>query len=86
MILRKAVEKARRLGKQVKEIPDFTGNVEEFEEFSFPWLFHIYRCTCCTMAFAVEQEFEDQSFITCPNCKTDKNVRDAGAGQMYRRI
>lgn len=86
MILRKAVENLKNLRKSVDGTADFTGNIEEFEEISFPWLFHIYKCKCCTMAFAVEQEFEDQSFITCPNCKTDQHVVDAGSGQMLKRV
>lgn len=43
---------------------------------------HVYECEECILTFAVEQEFEDQSGITCPNCQSEESVRDVGKGVM----
>ncbi|MCM3763480.1 hypothetical protein [Neobacillus niacini] len=44
-------------------------------------LYHVYECQDCVLSFAVEQAFEDQSEICCPNCG-DEDIRDVGSGEM----
>lgn len=42
---------------------------------------HIYECQDCVLTFAVEQAFEDQSEICCPNCQGE-NIRDVASGEL----
>ncbi|WP_066316847.1 hypothetical protein [Bacillus sp. FJAT-29814] len=44
-------------------------------------LYHVYECQDCVLSFAVEQAFEDQSEICCPNCGNE-DIRDVGPGEM----
>jgi predicted nucleic acid-binding Zn ribbon protein len=46
--------------------------------------FHLYECAECVLLFAVEQAFEDQSSICCPNCGEEK-INDVAAGEMILR-
>ena len=39
--------------------------------------YHVYYCTECDLKFAVDQELEDQSGVSCPLC-TGLNLEDAG--------
>jgi len=45
-------------------------------------LFHVYECEHCVLTFAIEQAFENQSDICCPNCLEDEWIRDVGEGGM----
>jgi predicted nucleic acid-binding Zn ribbon protein len=45
-------------------------------------LFHVYECEDCSVTFAVEQAFEDQSEVKCPICLDDEWIRDVGSGEM----
>ncbi|MFS0820786.1 hypothetical protein [Bacillus sp. 1P02SD] len=45
-------------------------------------LFHVYECSDCSVTFAVEQAYEDQSDVCCPICWTDTNLRDVASGEM----
>lgn len=85
MMLRRAVAMSKEL-KLANRTADFKGNIEAFERLSFPWLFHIYHCKNCSLKFATEQEYEDQSNIDCPNCKTDEYMVDYGSGEMVRSV
>lgn len=42
---------------------------------------HVYECEECVLLFAVEQAFEDQSNICCPNCG-EENITDVAAGEI----
>lgn len=83
MNLRKGVE--RKTGVKVQslnETADFTGNAEIFEKVSNLNRYHLYKCKGCVVRFAVEEEFDDQSIITCPSCKTADHIIDIGLAMI----
>lgn len=45
-------------------------------------LVHVYECEECILTFAVEQAFDNQSEIRCPNCWSDEHMRDVGEGVL----
>lgn len=46
---------------------------------------HVYECEKCILTFAVEQEFEDQTAVTCPVCHSEESIRDVGGGILVVR-
>lgn len=44
--------------------------------------YHIYNCVLCSLTFAVDQAYEDQTAITCPDCNLEAGLVDVGYGEM----
>ncbi|MDQ7095970.1 hypothetical protein REC12_20455 [Desulfosporosinus sp. PR] len=40
--------------------------------------YFVYHCDECNVKFAVDQEFEDQKFVSCPLCNSEEYLREAG--------
>ncbi|WP_110113237.1 DnaD domain protein [Bacillus sp. CGMCC 1.16541] len=45
---------------------------------------HLYHCESCKLDFGVSEDFEDQSVIDCPSCKSDNNLVDYQQVVSYR--
>lgn len=85
MELRKYVEK--KTGIRILDInstPEFTNNLESFENMLQRPLYHLYKCKGCLCEFGVTQKLDDQSFIKCPNCNSDE-IEDDGQGELSRK-